>query len=119
MLSQAEVDRIPAAVAGVYLLHQFAPMIGAYPVFYAGKTCDLHRRLLEHLSDAKAKLSIWALRTGTQAYFSAATVPIELVDHVEAGLIRGLAPPCNDAVPAAPPVFINLPPLRIVFDEED
>jgi len=113
LFGQTEVYRIPTEISGVYLLHQFAAVIGGYPVFYAGKSTDLRRRLLEHLSDAKAKPGIWALRTGVQAYFSAAAAPIDLLDNIEAGLIRGLNPPCNNCVPTAAPLYVTLPPLRI------
>jgi hypothetical protein len=113
LFSRTEVYRIPTEISGVYLLHQFAAGIGGYPVFYAGKSTDLRRRLLEHLSDAKAKPGIWALRTGVQAYFSAAAAPIDLLDNIEAGLIHGLNPPCNDCVPTAAPLYVTLPPLRI------
>jgi len=113
LFSRPEVYRIPAKVSGVYLLHQFAALIGGYPVFYAGKSTDLRRRLLEHLSDAKAKPGISALRTGVQAYFSAAAASIDLLDNIEAGLIRGLNPPWNNCVPTAAPLYVTLPPLRI------
>ena len=115
MLSRSEVNRVPPEVSGVYLLHQFAVTIGVYPVFYAGKSTDLRRRLFEHLSDTKAKAEIWARRTNMQAYFSAAAAPNDLLDNIEAGLIRGLNPPCNDCVPTAAPLYVPLPPLRIFF----
>lgn len=113
-LTPVEVNRVPHGVAGVYLLHRFAPPLGAYPVFYVGKSGDLRRRLTEHLNNRKSKASIWWFRRDGRAYFSAAPVPdLTLLDPIEAGLIVGLQPPCNDQLPTAAPVFVNLPPLRL------
>lgn len=114
LLASGEVNRIPLGVPGVYLLHQFSAELGAYPVFYAGKSNDLRRRLTEHLSDVSSKVSIWWLRHEAQAYFSAAPVMDDtLRDCIEAGLILGLQPPCNDQCPTAEPIFVGLPPLRV------
>jgi hypothetical protein len=114
VLTPVEVNRVPSGMAGVYLLHHFAATLGGYPVFYAGKSRDLRRRLAEHLSDRKSKASIWWLCRDGRAYFSAAPIAdLALLDHIEAGLIAGLQPPCNDQLPTVTPVFVNLPPLRL------
>lgn len=113
LLCQTEIRRVPTGSSGVYLLHAFAPAIGGYPVFYAGRSDDLRRRLLEHLDNARAKRSIRIARTSSRAYFSAAPVPDERTQaRIEAALIRILEPACNDQVPTAEPVLVNLPPLH-------
>jgi hypothetical protein len=110
---------VPARVPGVSFLHLFASSLGSYPVFYAGKTLDIRRRLTGHLSDQKCKPSIGHLRRNRRAYFSAAPVlDAELRERVEAGLILCLVPPCNDQLPTAPTVFVNLPPLRLKGDSQ-
>jgi len=109
-----ELDRIPAKIAGVYLLHSFSLAWGGYPVFYAGRTVDLRRRLLEHL-DSGAKRSIRVARGLGRTYFSAAPVNNpHLLQEVEAALIRILRPPCNDLVPASSLRFVSLPPLHVL-----
>lgn len=113
-LCNEEVHRVPARVAGVYLLHSFSSEFGGYPVFYVGQTIDLRRRLLEHLSIRTAKLSIAAMQRVSRCYFSAA--PLERPEMrlaVEAGLITALRSPCNEHVPAGHALIPNLPPLRL------
>ena len=113
-MESGEVSRIPLGIPGVYLLHHFAPALGGYPVFYVGKSADIRRRLSEHLSDRKCKASIWRFRKEERTYFSAAPVlDSKLRDRIESGLILGLQPPCNDQLPTAPAVFVNLPPMRL------
>ena len=112
-LCASEVDRVPRGVAGVYLLHAFAAPLGSYPVFYVGRSCDLQRRLHQHLADAAAKPSVRLFRRFAPAYFSAAVVLQQaLLDRIESGLIRGLRPPCNGQIPTAAPLLVSLPPLR-------
>jgi len=111
-LSPGEVRKIPDLISGVYMLHSFVPAIGGYPVFYVGRTIDLRRRLLEH-AGLSTKSSVLLFRSSAAAYFSAAAVlQSELLPRIEAGLIRALLPPCNDQIPAAEPVLVDLPPLR-------
>ena len=74
LLCQPEVMGIPRGIPGVYLLHSFAPAVGGYPVFYVGRSHDLRQRLLQHLDDSRAKLSIRVTRKAGRAYFSAAPV---------------------------------------------
>lgn len=112
-LCPVEVLRVPDGIRGVYLLHLFAPEFGGYPIFYAGRSDDLRRRLYEHLGDGSAKPSVRALRRRAAAYFSAAPVlQPALLPRIEAGLIRALCPPCNDQIPTAAPLLVNLPPLK-------
>lgn len=113
LLCPTEVDRIPAAVAGVYLLHTFSPAAGGYPLFYAGQTADLRRRLSEHLGAATAKFTIRVVRSAATSYFSAAPVhDRELRLSIEAGLIKMIQPACNNQTPAAQSILTNLPPLK-------
>ncbi len=117
---RTEVDRVPASVPGVYLLHAYAPQFGGYPVFYVGKSTDLHRRLCEHLEGKRTKAVIARIRRSTAAYFSAAAVYQHvLLDPLESGLISLLRPPCNDQIPTARPLFVKLPPLMAFVPEED
>src|SRR6185437_11000981 len=69
LLCRDEIERVPRDVAGVYLLHSFAPEFGGYPIFCAGQTSDIRRRLLEHLVRTTTKCDIVALRRLTQPYF--------------------------------------------------
>jgi hypothetical protein len=112
-LCPTEVLRVPEGIPGVYLLQAFAPGFGGYPVFYAGRSDDLRRRLCEHLDDARAKPSVRAVRHAAAGYFSAAPVlQRAFLPRIEAGLIRALRPPCNDQIPTAAPLLVNLPPLK-------
>jgi len=112
LLNPAEVARIPCGIPGVYLLHAFAPELGGYPVWYAGRSRDLRRRLSEHLGDRTAKIAVRAARELDRAYWSAAPVmDPSLLAPVEAALINALRPICNDQIPPAEPVLVNLPPL--------
>jgi hypothetical protein len=113
LLCQTEIMRVPAGIPGVYLLHSFAPVVGGYPVFYAGRSHDLRQRLLQHLDNSRAKLSIRVTRMVSRAYFSAAPVPDEAAQaQIESALVRILEPACNSQVPSAEPVLVNLPPLH-------
>lgn len=115
LLSAGEIARIPANIPGVYLLHSFAPAVGGYPVFYAGRSQDLRQRLTQHLDNSRAKLSIRVARMVRQAKFSAAPVPDEEIQaQIESALIRILEPACNAQVPTAAPVLVNLPPLHVL-----
>ncbi len=119
-LCAEELRRVPTRVPGVYLLHSFAPALGGYPVFYVGRSCDLRRRMTEHMDDLRAKGSIRLARHLAAAYFSAAALlhPI-LLASVESALIRTLRPPCNSNTPAGSPLVVNLPPLWASVPEED
>ncbi len=57
-----EVDRLPQAVSGVYLLHGVSMEYGGYPVFSAGKSREIRSRLRQHLSSSQAKGIITAAR---------------------------------------------------------
>lgn len=114
LLCATELHRIPEAIPGVYLLHAFVPAIGGYPVVYAGRSSDLRRRLLRHACGRTAKPIIRVLRAAEQLYWSAAPISgTVLRARSEAGLIRLLAPSCNDQIPTVTPVTVNLPPLSI------
>ena len=112
LLCREELERIPLCISGVYLLHATAPALGGYATFYAGKTEDLRRRLLQHVGPRSTKASIRAAQEIDATYWSAA--PVEDADFlgpIESGLIRLLNPVCNGQVPVATPVYVNLPPL--------
>jgi hypothetical protein len=112
LLCPGEVERVPDGVPGVYLLHAFAPAVGGYPVFYAGRSQNLRQRLLQHLDNTRAKLSIRVARMASRPYFSAAPVPDEIAQaQIESALIRILEPVYNAQIPTAEPVIVNLPPL--------
>jgi hypothetical protein len=112
LLCREEVERVPDDVAGVYLLHSFAPDFGGYPIFYAGQTSDIRRRLLEHLGRSTTKRDIVALRRRAQPYFSAAPIASTTLRFaVETGLIAALRPVANTQQPSARPVLPNLPPM--------
>jgi excinuclease UvrABC nuclease subunit len=113
LLCRQEVDRVPAGISGVYLLQAFAASVGGYPVFYVGKSQDLHRRLSEHVNWRMTKPLITAMRAVEQCYFSAAPVTATDLAGVEAALIRLLRPPCNQQTPLSSPQISNLPPLRL------
>jgi hypothetical protein len=115
VLYASEVRRVPAGIPGVYLLHAAAPAFGGYATFYVGKSLDLRRRLLRHLGQRTAKPSIRAARELDWAYWSAAPVlDTGLLDAIEGGLIRALRPVCNNQVPRAAPMLVNLPPLYLL-----
>lgn len=122
LLCREEVARIPESIPGVYMLHVSAVERGGYATFYAGRSLDLRRRLLQHLGPKSTKTSIRAAREIDVAYFSAAPVEdLQLIGPIESGLIFLLNPICNGQVPAAAPAFVNLPPLsyRAALNEED
>jgi hypothetical protein len=112
LLCPSEVKRIPARIPGVYLLHVFSDALGGYPIFYAGRTSDLRRRLSEHLKLRSTKPLISAAAAQDSPYWSAAPVLDEgLAAGVESALIRVLQPVCNTQIPRTAPVFVNLPPV--------
>ena len=113
VLSTPEVGRIPDRAGGVYLLQAFAEEMGGYPVFYAGRSERLKRRLGQHMDSQRCKGCIGAIRSSERTYFSAAILPRNLAVRVEAGLVRLLRPVCNDQVPQAAPVLVKLPPLLV------
>ncbi len=121
LLCRDEITRVPGSIPGVYLLHVSAVARGGYSTFYAGQASDLRRRLLQHLGPRSSKVSIRAARELDVAYWSAAPVEdTRLLSPIESGLVLLLNPICNGQVPAAAPVFVNLPPLsyRAVLNEE-
>lgn len=113
LLSAPEVARISDRAGGVYLLQVFAEEMGGYPVFYAGRSERLKRRLGEHMDSRRCKGCIGAIRASERAYFSAAILPRHLATGVEASLVKLLRPVCNDQVPRAAPVLVTLPPLFV------
>ena len=114
LLCPVELRRIPEGVPGVYLLHGFDPAAGGYPVVYAGRSRDLRNRLLRHGCGGSAKPIIRAVRGAERLYWSAAPIAsAALRARVESGLVRLLEPTCNDQVPTAAPVLVNLPPMSI------
>jgi hypothetical protein len=120
ILTASEVVRVPAGIAGVYLLHSKNLCQGCYPPFYVGRSSDLHRRLMEHLS-SRAKPRIQAALLTEAAYWSAAPVesPMDRA-RIESALIHFFRPACNDQFPSDRALFVNLPPLFLmdVFMEE-
>ena len=110
---ESEVEHLPQAVSGVYLLHGVSIEHGGYPVFYVGQSTDVRTRLKQHLSPSQAKGIITAARRLGDTFFSAAPLPLELLDPVEAGLVHMLRPVGNAQIPTARPVLVNLPPLHI------
>jgi hypothetical protein len=114
ILCRDEVMRVPLGIPGVYLLQTEALQYAGYPVFYVGKANDLRRRLLQHLGHHTAKPAVRAMRELERGFFSAAPVlDASLMSGVESGLIRLLEPICNDQIPSAKPILVNLPPLTI------
>lgn len=106
-----EVNRIPSAISGVYILHAFYGSSGWYLPLYVGKASHLHRRLEQHLNSTTAP-EIRILRGQLRLFFSAAPVVHGVsLDSVEAGLVALLRPPFNRQVPKALPVWTNLPPM--------
>ena len=99
LLSTSEVARISDGAGGVYLLQAFAERVGGYPVFYAGRSANLKRRLGEHLDSSRCQPCIRSMRTNERTYFSAAVLELNLAIHVEAGLVRLLRPVCNRQIP--------------------
>lgn len=84
-------------------------------MFYAGRSFDLQQRLLQHMDNVRAKLSIRLARLSRQAYFSAAPVPDQDAQaQIESALIRILEPACNGQIPTADAVLVNLPPLHVL-----
>ena len=114
LLCPSEVGRVPPGIGGVYLLQAFAPSLGGYPVFYAGRSTDLKRRLCEHIGEWKCKRCVRRIRARERTYFSAAPVRAPLSTGVEAGLVRLLQPLCNDQIPRAEPIVVSLPPMAVV-----
>lgn len=113
LLCREEVSRIPNGIGGVYLLHSYAHDYGGYPVFYAGRTNNIRRRLWEHSAHPRTKASIRYIQNVDTTYFSAAPVRPDLIPRVEAFLIRLLHPICNDQVPTAMPLLSTLPPMAV------
>ena len=113
LLCCEEISRIPNGIGGVYLLHSYACAYGGYPVFYAGRTNNIRRRLRDHVAHPRAKASIRHIQNTDTTYFSAAPVRPDLIPRVEAFLIRLLHPICNKQVPTATPLLSTLPPMAV------
>ena len=113
LLCGEEVSRVPNGIGGVYMLHSYACAYGGYPVFYAGRTNDIRRRLWEHATHPQAKYSIRYIQAVDTTYFSAAPISPDLAPRVEAFLIRLLNPVCNVQVPTATPLPTTLPPMAV------
>ena len=114
LLSNTEVARISDQAGEVYLLQIFAEGIGGYPVFYAGRSERLKRRLAEHMDSQRCEGCAGAIRSSERTCFSAAILPRQLAVGVEASLVRLLRPVCNVQVPRAVPVLVTLPPLSVL-----
>jgi hypothetical protein len=111
LLFGAEIERVPHAIPGVYLLQLFDRHTGTYPAVYVGKSADLRSRLHQHADTRSTSPDVIALRSLRGSYFSAAPVlPAALRSAVESALIQLLRPACNRQVPKSSPVFPNLPP---------
>ena len=104
---------MPDEAGGVYVLQAFAEGLGGYPIFYAGRSERLKRRLGEHMNSRRCKRCIRAIRVSERTYFSAAVLPRHLAIGVEASLVQLLRPVCNDQIPRAAPVLATLPPLSV------
>jgi len=87
--------------------------VGGYPVFYAGRSANLKRRLGEHLDSSRCQPCIRSMRTNERTYFSAAVLELNLAIHAEAGLVRLLRPVCNRQIPKAAPILVTLPRLSV------
>src|SRR5438045_7830469 len=111
LLLASEVDRVPRSISGIYTLHHFWLAKGVYPIFYVGQTCDLRRRLCEHMRVRSAKPMVTAAQILGRTYFSAAPVPAFALDRIEAALIQELRPICNELIRQRPWAVINLPPM--------
>lgn len=118
VLCGEEVARVPAGIPGIYLLHTFDEMRGAYPALYAGKTRDLRGRLAQHMDTGITSPDVRVVRSRVAMYFSAAPAADAAVRGlVETGLIRLLRPPFNRQVPRGPVLYTNLPPMVLTFRE--
>src|SRR5438105_5027431 len=96
-----EIARIPVGVPGVYVLQAVLPGSSGYAVVYVGQSCDLARRLGEHLGERSSLPLVRAMHARFPMYFSAAPV-VEVPERLrlESGLIRLLQPVCNDQTPS-------------------
>lgn len=106
-----EISRIPAATAGVYLVHKFYSRVGCYLPLYAGRSNDLRRRLMQHSHTNCTNPELRSIRLGEMLHFSAAPVLDQPLEVVEASLIQTLRPPFNRQIPAGSFFRVNLPPL--------
>ena len=110
-LCREQLGFVPHGLPGVYLLQHFSEVSGTFPAFYVGQSCDLRRRLAEHLKSSAS--GVWFFRTRRPTYFSAAHVLPFLLDDVERSLIQLLMPPANDRTPHPDlPLLPNIPHLQ-------
>ena len=108
-----ELPRVPAALAGVYLLSAFTPLRPSVTPFYVGQSTDLRRRLGEHLSGHRTFAR--HLRSRLPTYFSAAAVADRtLRTAAEAALIGHLRPVGNEVVPHGLRITVSLPALALL-----
>jgi excinuclease UvrABC nuclease subunit len=111
-LCDEELGRVPAKVAGVYMLQSFSPEHGIYAVLYAGKAADLLARLTQHLRSVTTAPEVRLARGRLRLFFSAAPVLDDaLRSAIEAGLIVRFRPPFNRQIPRTAPVAASLPPF--------
>ncbi len=114
VLSCEEVRRVPASIPGVYVLHGYDEDQGAYRPLYVGKATDVRRRMAQHMRSRGGSVppEVALLRRVVQLHFSAAPVlEAPALARLEAGLVLMLRPPFNRQVPAAQPLYPNLPPM--------
>jgi hypothetical protein len=113
----SEIAIVPAAVAGVYVLHTYLAPLSAFPVIYAGEARDLKKRLLQHFSGSrKEELTVIGSRTGL--FFSIAPVREPATRaRVESALVYFLQPTCNERQPSAAPLLVTLPRLRLETED--
>jgi hypothetical protein len=113
VLCSDELGSLPKLLGGVYLLSAFTPLRPSLTPFYAGQSCDLQRRLSEHLFGHRTFAE--QLRSRLSTYFSAAAVSDSaLRTAAEAALIGHFRPAGNEVLPTGLRVEISLPPLALL-----
>ena len=108
-----DVGAVPAGVPGVYVLSAFTKRDPTLVPFYVGQSCDVRRRLTEHLIGQRTFAK--HLRSHLPTYFHVAVVSDPAIRAAaEAALIWSLSPVGNDVVPAAPPIELNPPKFTLL-----
>jgi len=98
-LDETLIGQIPDNLPGVYRLSYKDPD-GNYYVFYVGKSDDIKRRLMEHISDSEQNACIRGYLTSTECYFRYAKVMRQEVrDSGERQMYRHYKPTCNEKEP--------------------
>lgn len=107
-LTDANVSTIPDNKAGVYRLMTRKQLADEYPIIYVGRSEDLKKRLLEHMSDGEeneclkekiAKLSVW--------YRMAFSASEEDRENAEFTMYHKYNPTCNAVAPSGRTIDMN------------